>query len=161
MSRIAARLAELNLVPAAELIAPPEVQFLFPWINVRGTSVFVSGHGPQNADGALAGPFGQVGHDVTLDDAHGLARKVALAMIGNLQRELGDLDRIVAWRRVFGMVNSAPGFGHQPAVINGFSEMILDVFGPEIGRHSRSAVGMAALPFNMAVEIEAELEISL
>jgi enamine deaminase RidA (YjgF/YER057c/UK114 family) len=160
MSRTAARLAELKLTPTPPLVVPPEVQFLFPWVNVRGASVFVSGHGPQNADGTLAGPFGQVGRDVSLDDALGLARKVALAMLGSLQRELGDLDRIVAWRRVLGMVNAAPGFGQQPAVINGFSEVILDVFGPEIGRHSRSAVGMAALPFNMAVEIEAELEIA-
>lgn len=160
MPIIADRLAALNLAPAAALRAPPEVRLPFPWVNIRGTTAYISGHGPQNADGTLAGPFGKVGADVTLDEAHGLARKVALSMLGSLERELGDLDRITAWRRVFGMVASAPGFGQQPLVINGFSELILDVFGPEVGRHARSAVGMVALPFNIAVEIEAEVEIA-
>jgi hypothetical protein len=84
---------------------------------------------------------------------------VGLAMLGNLQRELGSLDRISAWLRVLGMVNAAPGFTQVPVVVNGFSELILEVFGPEIGLHSRSAVGMAELPFNVPVEIEAEVEI--
>ena len=79
-------------------------------------------------------------------------------MLGSIERALGDLDRIVAWTRVFGMVNSAPGFNRHPAVINGFSDLILDVFGPEIGAHSRSAVGMAELPFDLPVEIEAQVE---
>jgi len=70
---------------------------------------------------------------------------------------LGTLDRIAGWLRVFGMVNSTPGFDRQPAVINGFSNLILDVFGPAVGRHARSAVGMVALPFGIPVEIEAEV----
>jgi enamine deaminase RidA (YjgF/YER057c/UK114 family) len=80
-------------------------------------------------------------------------------MLGSLERELGDLDRIVAWTRVFGMVNSAPGFNQQPRVMNGFSDLILELFGADRGAHSRSAVGMAELPFDLPVEIEAELEI--
>ncbi|MCZ6840430.1 MAG: RidA family protein, partial [Alphaproteobacteria bacterium] len=87
-------------------------------------------------------------------------RKSAVSMLASLQRELGDLDRITAWNRVFGMVNTAPGFDQQPLVINGFSELIIEIFGPEIGRHARSAIGMAGLPFNMAVEIEAHLTIA-
>ena len=87
------------------------------------------------------------------------ARLTGLSMLGSLQRALGDLDRIVAWTRVFGMVNSAPGFNRQPTVINGFSDLILDLFGPQVGAHSRSAVGMAELPFDIPVEIEAEVEI--
>ena len=79
-------------------------------------------------------------------------------MLGSLQRALGDLDRITAWTRVFGMVASAPGFDKQPAVINGFSDLILELFGPAIGMHARSAVGMAELPFNIPVEIEGEVE---
>jgi enamine deaminase RidA (YjgF/YER057c/UK114 family) len=126
---------------------------------VQGRRVFISGHGPQDDDGTLAGPFGQVGAAVSLEQAQGLARKVALSMLASLQRELGDLDRIGAWLRVFGMVNSAPGFVRQPLVINGFSELILDLYGAERGAHARSAVGMAALPFDIAVEIEAEVEI--
>jgi enamine deaminase RidA (YjgF/YER057c/UK114 family) len=84
---------------------------------------------------------------------------VALSILGSLQRELGDLDRVTAWLRVFGMVNSAPGFSAQPSVINGFSDLILELYGPERGAHSRSAVGMAELPFDIPVEIEAEVEI--
>jgi enamine deaminase RidA (YjgF/YER057c/UK114 family) len=80
-------------------------------------------------------------------------------MLGSLERELGTLDRITGWLRVFGMVNSAPGFSQQPTVINGFSHLILDVFGPNVGRHARSAVGMAALPFEIPVEVEAEVSI--
>jgi len=80
-------------------------------------------------------------------------------VLGSLQRALGDLDRVVAWTRVFGMVNSAPGFNQQPAVINGFSDLVLEVFGPKIGAHARSAVGMAELPFDIPVEVEAEVEI--
>jgi enamine deaminase RidA (YjgF/YER057c/UK114 family) len=80
-------------------------------------------------------------------------------MLGSLQRELGDLDRIAAWVRVFGMVNSAAGFNRQPSVINGFSDLILELFGPEAGAHSRSAVGMAELPFDIPVEIEGEVEL--
>jgi enamine deaminase RidA (YjgF/YER057c/UK114 family) len=80
-------------------------------------------------------------------------------MLGSLQRELGTLDLITGWLRVFGMVNTAPGFDQQPTVINGFSHLILDVFGPEVGRHARSAVGVASLPFGIPVEVEAEVSI--
>ncbi len=100
---------------------------------MRGDRAIISGHPPQNPDGSLAGPFGKVGAEVTLEQAHEVARKVGLSILGSLQRELGDLDRIAGWVRVFGMVNSAPGFDRHPAVINGFSDLILAVFGPEIG----------------------------
>jgi enamine deaminase RidA (YjgF/YER057c/UK114 family) len=81
-------------------------------------------------------------------------------MLTSLKQTLGDLDRVSAWLRVFGMVNSAPGFTKQPNVINGFSDLILSVYGPEAGDHARSAVGMAELPLGMPVEIEAEVEIN-
>jgi enamine deaminase RidA (YjgF/YER057c/UK114 family) len=97
---------------------------------------------------------------VSPEEAYQAARLVALAMLGSLKRELGDLDRVSAWLRVHGMVNSAPGFTHQPAVINGFSDLILELYGNEAGQHARSAVGMAELPFGIPVEIEAEIEIS-
>jgi enamine deaminase RidA (YjgF/YER057c/UK114 family) len=80
-------------------------------------------------------------------------------MLASLKRELGDLDRIAAWLRVFGMVNSAPDFNAHPSVINGCSDLLLEVFGPEVGQHARSAVGLAALPFNIPVEIEAQVEL--
>ena len=109
----------------------------------------------------MAQPLGKVGQDVSQEQAHLAARLAGLAILGSLQRALGSLDRIAAWTRVFGMVNSAPGFKNQPAVINGFTNLILDVFGPAVGAHARSAVGMAELPFNIPVEIEGEVEIHL
>jgi len=133
----------------------------FPWVNVRGDRVFISGHGPQEADGSPAGPFGAVGRDVSVEHGKEVARKVALSMLGSLQRELGDLNRITGWGRVLGMVNCAPGFDKLSAVINGISEVLLDVFGPEVGRHSRTAVGVAGLPLNFAVEAEAEVTIRI
>jgi enamine deaminase RidA (YjgF/YER057c/UK114 family) len=119
----------------------------------------ISGHGPTNADGSLAQPLGKVGRDVSLEQAYTAARLTALAILGSLKRELGDLDRIAAWARVFGMVNSAPGFNQQPAVINGFTDLIVQVFGADKGAHARSAVGMAELPFNIPVELEGEVEL--
>jgi enamine deaminase RidA (YjgF/YER057c/UK114 family) len=157
MSKVEAKLKELGLTLPPPMKVPDGVVLPFPWINVRGDRVFVSGHGPQNPDGSLAGPFGKVGAEVTPEQANEIAGKVGLSILGSLQRELGDLDRIAGWARVFGMVNSAPGFDRHPAVINGFSGLILAAFGPIVGRHARSAIGVAALPFNIAVEIEAEV----
>lgn len=161
MPVIEQRLQERGLLLPAPLKLPAGVSLPFPWVRVRGNRVFVSGHGPQNPDGTVAGPLGKVGRDLTVEQAQHSARLVALAILGSLKRELGDLDRISAWLRVFGMVNSAPGFNQQPTVINGFSELILDLFGSERGSHGRSAVGMAELPFNIPVEIEAEVEIQI
>ncbi len=157
MSRTQARLTELGIALPPPMQVPGGMALPFPWVNVRGERVVISGHGPQNPDGSLAGPFGKVGADVTLDEAQEIARKVGLSILGSLQRELGDLDRIGGWVRVFGMVNSTPGFDRHPAVINGFSDLILAVFGLETGRHARSAIGVAGLPFDIAVEIEAEV----
>ena len=160
MSRIATRIADLGLVLPATMKLPEGMILPFPWVNVRGDRAWVSGHSAQNADGTLAGPFGRLGEDVTLEQGYAAARQTALSMLGSLERELGDLDRVTGWGSVLGMVHSAPGFGDQPAVINGFSDLILDLFGPTIGRHARSAVGMAALPMGFCVEIEADLLIA-
>ncbi len=160
MARIESRLAALGLVLPAALKPPPGVALPFAMVRIVGTRAFVSGHGPQNADGSLAQPLGKVGSDLTLEQSHAAARLVALSILGSLQRALGDLDRISAWSRVFGMVNSAPGFVRQPSVINGFSDLVLEVFGPEVGAHARSAVGLFELPFNIPVEVEAEVEIA-
>ncbi len=157
MAQIEEELKKRGLVLPAPLKLPEGVVLPFPWIRVHGDRAFISGHGPQNADGSLAGPLGKVGREVTPEQGYVAARLVALAMLGSLKRELGDLDRVVAWLRVFGMVNSAPGFNQQPSVINGFSELILDLYGSERGSHGRSAVGMAELPMNIPVEIEAEV----
>jgi len=160
MSRIDARLKELGWALPAPLQVPAGITLNFATINVRGSKVYISGHGAQEPDGALAAPFGRVGQDVSLEEGAELAHKIALAMLANLRRELGDLDRITGWDRVLGMVNCGPDFVRHPLVINGFSDVIYAVFGPEVGRHARSAVGVGSLPFKLAVEIEAELTIS-
>ena len=159
MSKIDDRLTELGVVLPAPLELPPGASLPFPWVRVAGERALISGHGPTNADGSLAQPLGKVGCEVTLEQARAAARLTGLAILGSLKRQLGDLDRIAAWVRVFGMVNSAPGFNRQPAVINGFTELIIEVFGAEIGAHARSAVGMAELPFDIPVEIEAEVRL--
>jgi hypothetical protein len=120
----------------------------------------ISGHGPQDADGAFARPLGKLGRELTVEHGYAAARLTALSILGSLKRALGDLDRIAAWTRVFGMVNSAPGFHMQPSVINGFSDLVLELFGPDVGAHCRSAVGMAELPFDIPVEIEGEVELA-
>ena len=157
--RIEARLRELGLVLPPPVQPPPGVRLPFTPVRVVGDRAYVSGHGPQNPDGTIAGPFGKVGAAVSQDEANAAARLTALSILGSLRRELGDLDRVTAWCRVFGMVNSAPGFASQPAVINGFSDLVLELFGAA-GAHARSAVGMAELPFNLAVEVEAEVRIA-
>jgi enamine deaminase RidA (YjgF/YER057c/UK114 family) len=157
--RIEARLREMGLALPPPVVPPGGARLPFRPVRVVGARALVSGHGPQNADGTVAGPFGKVGAEVSAAEGYGAARLTALSMLGSLARELGDLDRVVAWVRVFGMVNSAPGFAAQPAVVNGFSDLILELYG-EAGAHARSAVGMAALPFDLPVEVEAEVLIA-
>ena len=160
MGSIEDRITELGWELPPALVPPPGVVLPFEFVQVVGTRVLISGHGPQAPDGSVAGPLGKVGADVTVDEAYIAARSTALSILGSLQRTLGDLDRIMGWTRLFGMVNSAPGFRQQPAVINGCSDLILDVFGPQVGAHTRSAVGLAELPFGIPVEIEGELRIA-
>ena len=157
MAKIEQRLQALGLVLPAPLQLPPGAALPFPWVRVVGSRALISGHGPTNTDGSLAQPLGKVGAEVTVEQGHVAARLAGLAILASLQRELGDLDRIARWVRVFGMVNSAPGFNRQPAVINGFTELIVEVFGNEVGAHARSAVGMAELPFDIPVEVEGEV----
>src|ERR1700690_1996004 len=137
MSKIESKLQALGLVLPPPLLLPPGVTLPFPWVRVHGNRAHVSGHAAQNPDGSLATPLGKVGLDVSLAQAQHSARLVALAILGSLKRELGDLDRISAWLRVFGMVNSAPGFKQQPSVINGFTELIVELYGPQRGQHAR------------------------
>ena len=153
------RLAGLGLVLTEPLTLPPGATLPFPWVRVMGSRVLISGHGPTTSDGRLAHPLGKVCADVSEEEAYVAAKLTGLAILGSLKRELGSLERIACWTRVFGMVNSAPGFVRQPAVINGFTDLIVSVFGPERGAHARSAVGMAELPFRIPVEIEGEVEL--
>jgi enamine deaminase RidA (YjgF/YER057c/UK114 family) len=160
MARIEAKLAEMGLALPQPLQMPPGVRMSLPfaWVRVRGKRAFVSGHVALNPDGTIAQPLGKVGAEVSPDEGYAAARLVALAQLASLQRALGDLDRITAWLRVFAMVNVAPGFDQTPRIANGFSDLILELFGADIGTHARSAVGMV-LPLNVPVECEAEVEI--
>jgi enamine deaminase RidA (YjgF/YER057c/UK114 family) len=158
MARIEERLSALGLTLPAPITPPAGVVLPFQFVRISGNRAFISGHGPQNPDGSFAAPFGKLGRELTIEQGYQAARLTGLSMLGSLQRALGDLDRITAWVRVFGMVNSAPGFNKQPSVINGFSDLILELYGAEVGAHSRSAVGMAELPFDIPVEIEGEVE---
>jgi enamine deaminase RidA (YjgF/YER057c/UK114 family) len=160
MSKIEARLRAMGLSLPAPVQQPPGVKLPFPWVRVVGQRALISGHGPTLADGSLAQPLGKLGRELSLEQGQAAARLTALAMLGSLARALGSLDRIECWVRVFGMVNSAPGFNRQPLVINGFSELIVELWGPQRGAHARSAVGMAELPFDIPVEIEGEVEIN-
>ena len=142
--RVEAKLEELGLALPGPVKTLPGLVLPFSWVRVRGERAYVSGHVPLNPDGSFAGPSGKVGAEVSEEQGYEAARLTALAILGNLKRALGDLDRVTAWLRVFGMVNSA---------------LILELYGPEVGDHARSAVGMAGLPLGMPVEVEAEVEI--
>ncbi len=159
--KIEAKLEALGLVLPEPLKAPPGMRLPFAQVRVRGNRAYIAGHAPLAPDGSVAGPLGKVGADLSLDEGYQAARLVALSILGSLKRALGDLDRVTAWLKVFGMVNSTPDFKQQPAVINGFSDLILELYGPEVGQHARCAVGMAGLPMGIPVEIEAEVEISV
>lgn len=158
MAQIEAKLQEMGLVLPKPLQVPPGLRMPFAWVRVRGRRAFISGHVPQNVDGSLAHPLGKVGSDVTPEQGYQAARLVALAHLGSLQRALGDLDRVTAWLRVFGMVNVAPGFDQTPRVTNGYSDLILELYGTDAGTHARSSIGMM-IPLNAPVNCEAEVEI--
>ena len=123
-----------------------------------GNLLFVAGHGPAPApDGTRLA--GKVGRDLTLEQAYQAARLTGINLLASVQAELGDLDRVTQVVKVLGMVNCAPGFNQTPRVINGCSDLFVEVFGEAIGRHARSAVGMAELPNDIPVEIEMILEV--
>lgn len=123
-----------------------------------GDLLFVSGHGPARSDGAKV--KGKVGADLDVAEAREAARLVAVNLVATVRRELGSLDAVRRVVKLLGMVNCAPGFDQTPAVIDGCSDFLVDLFGPEAGAHARSAVGMAELPFGLAVEIEMVVEVA-
>jgi len=159
MAEIESKLAAMDLTLPAPIKLPAGIKLSFPWIRIYGDRAIVSGHGALAADGALARPLGKVGESLSMEQGYQSARLTALAILASLKAELGDLDRVVAWLRVFGMVNAGNGFNQYPLVINGFTDLILELYGPERGSHARSAIGVAGLPFDLPVEIEAEVVI--
>ena len=122
-----------------------------------GNLLFLSGHGPSRVDGKPSAR-GKVGRDLSAEDGYKVAREVGVNLLGTARSMLGSLDKVKRIVKVLGMVNSAEGFGEQPKVINGFSDLMVENFGDQ-GRHARSAVGMAELPSGIPVEIEMILEV--
>jgi enamine deaminase RidA (YjgF/YER057c/UK114 family) len=157
MASISDRIAELGLTLPEVFSAPPGVEFKFELVRVSGAQAYVSGHGP--FDGSRVLMHGKVGADVTPEQGYEAARLTALSILASLDQELGDLDRVTRWVKVLGLVNCAPGFTGTPGVVNGFSDLVLALWG-DAGRHARSAIGAAELPFDIPVEVEAILEVN-
>jgi enamine deaminase RidA (YjgF/YER057c/UK114 family) len=158
VGRIAERLQELGLELPAPFAPPPGVEFPFALVKVSGSTAYVSGHLP--VDGAEVLVTGRVGEgDLSLEQGCEAARLTGLSILASLEQELGDLDRVTGWIKALGLVQCAPGFDRPPAVINGFTDLVLDVWGAEAGRHARSAIGAAQLPFDVPVEVEAVVEL--
>jgi enamine deaminase RidA (YjgF/YER057c/UK114 family) len=151
------RLSELGLTLPAPFAPPAGVEFKFDLVRVHDGLAYVSGHLPMDGDRVLV--QGKVDADVSVEEAYEAARLTGLSIFASLKQELGDLDRVRGWVKALGLVNCSPGFSKTPAVINGFSELILEVWG-EAGHHSRSAIGAAELPFNVPVEVEAIVEVA-
>ena len=147
-----ARLKELGIT--LPVVGKPLANYV-PTVRT-GNLVFVSGHGPAQPWGKTA--TGKVGKDLTTEEGAAAARNVGINMLASLKAEIGDLRKVKRIVKVLGMVNSAAGFGQQPEVINGFSDLMVSVFGDR-GKHARSAVGMAELPRNLSVEIEMVVEV--
>lgn len=148
-----AKIAELKL----QLPPAPKPAGVYKPVVIAGNMAYVSGHGPLKSDGSLI--TGRVGQDLDEKAGYDAARQTGLAILATLRSQLGSLDRIQRLVKTLGMVNSTPDFGRHPAVINGYSDLMSQVFGSDNGVGARSAVGMVVLPGNIAVEIEAIFEI--
>lgn len=150
---IAERLNELGIT------IPPKRGPMANYVSAvtTGNLVFLSGHGPYREDGSMI--TGRLGADLTIEHGYEAARATVLACLASLKDEIGDLDRVTRFVKLLGMVNATENFTDAPKVINGASDLLVEIFG-EKGRHARSAVGMQSLPGNIAVEIEMVVEIA-
>jgi enamine deaminase RidA (YjgF/YER057c/UK114 family) len=153
MDQIEFKLNSLGLKIPQPLKVPPDVKTPSVWIRIRGDKAYISGHGPQNPDGSVAGPFGKVGtnetNDVSVEQGYKSAKLAGLSILGSLKRELGRLDKVAAWLQVRVMINTAEGFTKTANVADGFSDLILTLYGREVGTHARSSIGVQALPVNL------------
>ena len=147
MSKVEAKLKEIGV----ELRELPKPKFTLVHAKKFGNLMFVSGHGCE--------VFGKCGADLTTEDGYKAARETAITLLSAIKGELGDLDKVKSIVKLLGFVNSDPNFKEQPAVINGASDLFVEVFGEDIGMHARTAVGLAALPRGIAVEIEMIIEV--
>jgi enamine deaminase RidA (YjgF/YER057c/UK114 family) len=148
-----ARIKQLKL----ELPPAPKPAGVYKPVVIAGNLAYVSGHGPLKSDGTML--TGKVGADADQQAGYAAARQTGLAILASLKANLGSLDRVRRLVKSLGMVNATPEFAQHPAVINGYSELMAEVFGPDQGVGARSAVGMGSLPGNITVEVEAIFEI--
>jgi enamine deaminase RidA (YjgF/YER057c/UK114 family) len=153
MASAETRLKELKI----QLPPAPKPVAKYKTAALAGNMLYVSGHGPGRQDGSMV--TGKVGADLNLEQAKEAARLAGLNILSTIRATLGSLDRVKRLVKSFGMVNAVPDFRDQPMVINGFSELMADVFGDDAGVGSRSAVGMGSLPGNIPVEIECVFEV--
>jgi enamine deaminase RidA (YjgF/YER057c/UK114 family) len=158
MGRISDRLTELGLELPRPFSPPPGLEFPFDLVRVSGGHGYVSGHLPVDGPDVLV--RGRIGAELDLDQGYDAARLTGLSIFASLEQELGDLDRVTGWVKALGLVQCAPDFDKPPAVINGFTDLVLEVWGPQAGRHARSAIGAAQLPFDAPVEVEAIVELA-
>jgi enamine deaminase RidA (YjgF/YER057c/UK114 family) len=142
------RLATMGLDLPAPLVPPGN----FELVKVHGGLAYIAGHGPFDGSTLLAA--GLVGHDLTVELAYDAARLTALSILASIKRELGDLDRVTQWLRAVGYVHCAPGFAQNATVVNGFSDLIVELWG-DAGRHARSAPGQGPSPLNVPIIIDA------
>jgi enamine deaminase RidA (YjgF/YER057c/UK114 family) len=156
MGRIEDRLAELGLELPRPLVPPQGIEFPFALVQVSGGLGYVSGHLPVDGEEVLT--RGRVGGELTLEEGYEAARATGLSMLAGLLAELGSLDRVTGWVKALGLVQCGPGFDSPPAVVNGFTDLVLELWG-DAGRHARTAIGVAQLPFDVPVEVEAVVEV--
>jgi enamine deaminase RidA (YjgF/YER057c/UK114 family) len=156
VSVIEDRLSALGLRLPEVFGGPSGFERKFELVRVVGQTAYISGHGP--IDGARLVMQGKVGGTLTVEQGYEAARLTGLSILASLKAELGDLDRVTAWVKALGLVNCAPGFNNTPAVIDGFTDLIRELWG-EAGMHARSAIGAAELPFDIPVEVEAIAEV--
>jgi enamine deaminase RidA (YjgF/YER057c/UK114 family) len=158
MGTIDDRLAELGLELPATFAPPPGAEFPFDLVHIDGELAYVSGHLPM--DGTQVLMTGRVGDGLTVEEGYEAARLTTLSILASLRAELGDLDRVTSWVKALGLVQCGEGFDRPPAVVNGFTDLVLELWGEPAGRHARSAIGAAQLPFDVPVEVEAVVRIS-
>jgi enamine deaminase RidA (YjgF/YER057c/UK114 family) len=145
---IEAKLEQMGLTLPAPLVPPGNFQL----VKVHAGIAYIAGHGP--FDGSTLLVQGLVGRDLTVEDGYEAARLTALSILASLKRELDDLDRVTQWLRAVGYVHCAPGFGQNAAVVNGFSDLIVELWG-DAGRHARSAPGQGPSPLNVPIIVDA------
>jgi len=166
-----------NKLDALGLSLPKQLQFSSnvktppTWMHVRGDKAYISGHGPQNPDGPITGPFGKVvvgspklpstssSKKLTIEQDYQSAKLTGLSILGSLKHNLGNLDKVTAWLQVRVMINTVPGFTQTTYVADGFSDLIIKLYGSERGLHARSAIGVQALALDLPVIIDALVEI--